>query len=202
MAFALRVVVLAAVMIAFYLSRGFGSLAETFVAVLISSALSHLVVLGLQLGRSHPDLAPLRRIVAVLVIIIVIGAAVLAALIRFRQVDGPIVYRTVDQVMANPEAMVDRELRLHGYLALGSLSSRIVDQRSVHEFALTEHDRRIAARFTGPVPDAFRERAEVIATGRLVRSAGTLRFEATEVIAKCPSTYQTANGPVPASQFR
>ena len=51
------------------------------------------------------------------------------------------------------------------------------------------------------MPDTFADRAELIATGRLVKRDGYV-FEATDVIAKCPSTYNTKDGPKPASMFR
>jgi cytochrome c-type biogenesis protein CcmE len=63
-------------------------------------------------------------------------------------------------------------------------------------------DKRVAARIAGPVPDTFQDRAEVVATGTLTHGNDGYLFDATDVMAKCPSTYQTASGPQPAAKFR
>jgi cytochrome c-type biogenesis protein CcmE len=203
MAFALRVFVMSAIMIGFYLVRGLGSVIETFATALFAVLASHMVVVGLQLGRPPGQRSRVRRVFAVLAIALVATGAAVSFLVAYRAQPGPSAYRTVDEVMADPAAMLGRELRIHGYLERGSLQMQVIDQHVTRSFALVEHNQRIAARFAGVVPDTFAERAEVVATGRLTRVAdGGYRFEATDVIAKCPSTYQTASGPVPASQFR
>jgi cytochrome c-type biogenesis protein CcmE len=203
MAFALRVLVISAITIGFYLVRGFGSVIETFATALFAVLASHVVVVGLQLGRPHGQLSRTRRVLSVLAIALIATGAAASFLAVYPKGRGPVAYRTVDEVMADPAARLGRELRIHGYLERGSLQSQVVDQRVTRSFVLAERTRRIAARFSGVVPDTFAERAEVIATGRLVRAAdGGYLFEATDVIAKCPSTYQTASGPVPASRFR
>jgi cytochrome c-type biogenesis protein CcmE len=203
MSFAVRVLVTAAIMSAFYMVRGRGSIVETFAVALVAVAASHLVVRGLQLGRAKADVSPGRRGLAAAAIgLVVVGAAVSAA-VAFTAIPRPTAYLTVPEVMADPAAAVGRELRLHGYLGRGTLRSQVIDQRMSYSFALVEHQQRIAARFTGVAPTTFAERAEVIATGRVARAAdGSYVFEATDVIAKCPSTYQTPAGPVPASRFR
>jgi cytochrome c-type biogenesis protein CcmE len=160
-------------------------------------------VLGLQLRTPREQASRVRRVFAALAIALIVAGAGVSLLIVSSSPGGPLAYRTVDEVMADPAAMLGRELKLHGYLERGSLQSRVIDQRVTRDFALVEHQKRIAVRLAGPVPDTFAERAEVIATGRLTRVADSgYLFEATDVIAKCPSTYQTAAGPVPASRFR
>jgi cytochrome c-type biogenesis protein CcmE len=203
MAFALRVLVMSAIMTGFYLVRGLGSVVETFAAALVAVLASHVAVVGLQLGRPPDQVSRSRRVVAVLAVALVAVGALACFLAAFAAQPASNTYRTVDEVMADPAAVLGRELRIHGYLELGSLQAQVVDQQVTRSFALVEHRHRIAARVTGVVPETFAERAEVIATGRLIRGAdGRYLFEARDVIAKCPSTYQTASGPVPAARFR
>jgi cytochrome c-type biogenesis protein CcmE len=203
MAFALRVLVMSAIMAGFYLVRGLGSVVETVAAALVAVLASHAAVVGLQVGRPRDQVSRGRRVVAVLAIVVVAAGAAACFLAAFAGQPTSSAYRTVDEVMADPAALLGRELRIHGYLERGSLQAQVIDQQITRSFVLAEHRQRIAARFVGGVPDTFAERAEVIATGRLLRAPdGSYLFEASDVIAKCPSTYQTASGPVPAARFR
>lgn len=104
---------------------------------------------------------------------------------------GPIQYRRVDEVMADPARYRGRELKLHGY-------AERVQRGAVTEIVLAERGQRVTVRVKGSVPDTLAERAEVVARGELTDDG----FVATEVMAKCPSTYNTAQGPKPAAQFR
>jgi cytochrome c-type biogenesis protein CcmE len=203
MSFVIRVLVIASTMSAFYMVRGLGSVVETFAVALVAVLASHLVVRGLQLGRATGTASPGRRGLAIAAIALVVVGAAVSAAVAFTAVPRPLAYRTVAEVMADPAGAVGPELRLHGYLERGTLRSQVIDQRVTYSFALVEHQQRIAARFSGVAPTTFAERAEVIATGRVARAGdGSYVFEATDIIAKCPSTYQTAAGPVPASRFR
>jgi cytochrome c-type biogenesis protein CcmE len=193
MRYAIRVGVTAAIGIAFALVRGFHSLPETF-------AMSACAV-GLAQGAAW--LYGKHRVAGVAVAaVIAVGTLGGAAAYTVARHPGPIPYREVDALMAEPERWVGDTVKLHGYIELGSISARVEQQQVSHAFVLHVKDKRVAARFTGVVPDTFQDRAEVVATGRLTHGSDSYLFEATEVIAKCPSTYQTATGPQPASKFR
>jgi len=107
---------------------------------------------------------------------------------------GPTHYVTVGELLASDR---DRDVKLHGYVELGSLS------RSPRAFNVVDKGKdaaRVHVRLADEVvlPDTFAERAEVVMHGRMEGSD----FVATDLMAKCPSTYQTADGPVPAARFR
>jgi cytochrome c-type biogenesis protein CcmE len=102
-------------------------------------------------------------------------------------------YKMVDEVMVSYGQWIDRPLRVHGWVELGSIDERIIDQQSVRTFVLEEKGKHLTVRSTGPKPDAFRDGAEVVAEGKLVLEHGTPVFIATGLSAKCPSKYEGAH---------
>jgi cytochrome c-type biogenesis protein CcmE len=185
---------LVAIGFAYWELRGYHSFGET----LLVSAAAVLAGTGVSLLYMR------QRVVA---IAIAAAAVIVGVVLPFahgmnRLSGGGRQYREVEDVMADPDRFAGDELRLHGQVELGSVKTQVVDQQTMHTFTIAKHDRRVAARITGPVPDTFQDRAEVVATGRLVKRDNAYVFEATEVIAKCPSTYNTKDGPQPASKFR
>ena len=203
MYFAIRVAVMSAIAFAFYLTRGFGSFVETFAMAFGASLASHALVGALRPRDREAKVASpywffdasLVALAAIAIAIAIVGFLALAPPHR----TGPLERRFVDEVMASPASWIDEEVKLAGYVELGSMT---LGARA-REFVLTRNKQRVAVRFAGVAPDTLKDRAEVLARGRLVRGVdGAYVFEATDVAAKCPSTYQTANGPVPASTFR
>jgi cytochrome c-type biogenesis protein CcmE len=196
MYFAIRVAVMSGIGIAYYLTRGFGSpIEDTFAMSLLAVSTSHAVVVGLRLTRSETPKPALAQLGAT----VVIAAGALAFLLVHgpHKRTGPLAYRTVDELMRDP--VIGDEIKLHGYVELGSMASRIDHEQVTFRFTLAQNKQRIVVEYAGVAPDTLKDRAEVVATGRLSRAD---LFVATGVIAKCPSTYQTANGPVPASRYR
>lgn len=105
----------------------------------------------------------------------------------YSSLDDAQYYRMADEVAANPGKWVDKDLKVHGYVLAGSVDT---DQRT---FTLEKNGARIHVHFTGPRPDNLKDRAEIVAQGRLRTDPdGTLRFTAAELTAKCPSKYQGA----------
>lgn len=102
-------------------------------------------------------------------------------------------YKTVDEVVAAPGQWIDRPLRVHGWVEVGSIDERIVGQETVRTFVLEEKGRRLAVRNAGPKPDTFRDGAEVVAEGRLVLEGDVPVLVATGLSAKCPSKYEGAH---------
>jgi cytochrome c-type biogenesis protein CcmE len=102
-------------------------------------------------------------------------------------------YKMVDEVMVSYGQWLDRPLRVHGWVEIGSIDERIVDQQSVRTFVLEEKGKRLTVRSTGPKPDAFRDGAEVVAEGKLVLEQGAPVFVAEALSAKCPSKYEGAH---------
>jgi hypothetical protein len=173
MYFAIRVAVASAIMIAFYVTRGFGSKLETFVMAFAAALAAQAVAFGVKLLAG--DQPKSRRAFALLAgCVLAVGAA-----IAFIALD----------------ARAPAEEHLHGYLEQGTLR-RAGD---TFDFTVrTDDNRRVSVRYTGVPPDKLEERAEIVAVGHYRDGV----YVATTLVAKCPSTYNTPKGPVPAAQYR
>ena len=98
-------------------------------------------------------------------------------------------YKEVSEIVDDPAKYEHKTLRLHGFVEAGSIVEEIVGQKTKREFVLEHQGKRIRVRNEGPKPDTFRDLSETVAIGRLVREGDEWVFEATELIAKCPSKY-------------
>jgi cytochrome c-type biogenesis protein CcmE len=100
-------------------------------------------------------------------------------------------YKHVDEVMVDPSAWHGRRLQLHGYV------ERIEKKRNSLEyrFNVQSNGSVVQARYTGVVPDTFKEGAEVVLKGTL--GADGFHVERNGVMAKCPSKYEPSKSPLP-----
>lgn len=103
--------------------------------------------------------------------------------------EGTEYYKHVDEVMTNPQAWQGKRLQLHGFVVDGSLMQRpnTLDYR----FKVQSNGKVITARYTGVVPDTFKDGAEVVLKGRLVPEG--FAVEPNGVMAKCPSKYDPSS---------
>jgi len=99
-------------------------------------------------------------------------------------------FKHVNEVVDDPARWDDKTLRIHGFVEAGSIEEQIVGQVTKREFVLEYQSKRIRVRNEGPKPDTFRDLAEVVAKGRLVKDGDDYVLEATELTAKCPSKYE------------
>ena len=101
-------------------------------------------------------------------------------------------YKYVDEVAAAPQQWEGKTLQVHGYVVPGSIGRKpdTLDWR----FDLERNGKVIRAYYTGSAPDNFKDKAEVVLTGRFTAHG----FSATDMTAKCPSKYEEAPpaGPV------
>jgi cytochrome c-type biogenesis protein CcmE len=102
-------------------------------------------------------------------------------------------FKEVDEVMPQAAAWYNKPLQLHGFVVEGSIERRknTLDYR----FKVKNGESEVTSTYTGVVPDTFKDGAEVVLKGRL-SPAG---FEASNVVAKCPSKYVPTDGAVPAN---
>jgi cytochrome c-type biogenesis protein CcmE len=121
-----------------------------------------------------------RFLVAALVAV----AAVVALTVS--SFDDQIYYFTVAEATAQYDDIEATEFRIKGNVVAESHEIDAIDL-NLHTFGLQADGEEIAITFVGPLPDTFADNAEVIALGRLTAPG---RFEAVEVIAKCPSRYE------------
>ena len=106
----------------------------------------------------------------------------------------------------------DKELKVHGNVAAGSIVEAVVDQEMQRTFVLEREGKKIRVFSKGPKPDTFKDQSEVVATGHLVPAKTRQALadalchktercpipvdaeqayvvDATELMAKCPSRY-------------
>lgn len=185
----MRVLAMATVAIGYHLIRGFGhAIYETFavscVAVLAGHAAALLVRFLRRGNGSH-------ALIAALVAIAVLGTGIALALVLPHR-SGPLAFVRVDELRHHR----GEEVKLHGVVE--AIERTAVGDEAVTRIHLGENGAQVVVEARGPLPDTLRERAEMVARGRLDGDV----FVATEVLAKCPDTYQTPDGPVPAARFR
>lgn len=121
--------------------------------------------------------------------VVVLGLA-LTGLLRATLREGTEYYKTVDEVMVNPEAWHGKRLQLHGYVVRDSILRK--RDSLEYRFKVTHKvgdDRRVvSAQYTGIVPDTFADDAEVVLKGTL--GPGGFTVAPNGVMAKCPSKYE------------
>jgi cytochrome c-type biogenesis protein CcmE len=118
------------------------------------------------------------------------GAAAIAGLVLTGMQDKAIYSKPVDQLLAESAKFVGRPVRAEGNLVHGSLVKR--EQPCEYRFSLTHNGVELPVRFAQcVVPDTFRDVPDLDVG---VTVEGELRpnhaFEATSVLAKCPSKYE------------
>jgi cytochrome c-type biogenesis protein CcmE len=99
-------------------------------------------------------------------------------------------YKHVDEVMANTAQWQHKHLQMHGFVVPGSIMKRVDKEHSQveYKFDVVNCGSQVEARYSGTVPDTFKDRAEVVLKGSLVD--GHFLVEGDGVSAKCPSKYQ------------
>ena len=139
---------------------------------------------------------------------IAIGAAAIAALLGWwgtTQMEAGLsfqYFQDLDQFHASAGEMVGRTARVHGYVANASIDR---DLESKH---VTFEVQNAPPHAGGPIgqtlevvyrsletPDLFKDGAEVVVEGQLVMNGGQTVFEATNLMAKCPSKFEAKAGP-------
>ncbi|MBX3702721.1 MAG: cytochrome c maturation protein CcmE [Steroidobacteraceae bacterium] len=122
-----------------------------------------------------------KRLFGVLAIIAGVSAATALAILAFE--DNLLYFYNPTQVMAG-QAPVDRKFRVGGLVTAGSVQ-RSEGSLEVR-FIVTDNQQSIPVRYSGLLPDLFREGQGVIAHGRLTESGD---FVADEVLAKHDENY-------------
>ncbi len=104
--------------------------------------------------------------------------------------DAAVYSKGVDELLNEKDRLADRNVRVTGMLVKGTLARR--DEPCEYRFKITKNSATIDVRYPECiVPDTFRDvpgmDVEVTAEGKL--AAGD-SFEATHIMAKCPSKYE------------
>lgn len=111
-------------------------------------------------------------------------------------------FQDLDEFQAQASQMVGRSARVHGYVANASI------ERDLEAKHVTFDVQKSPPHAGGPVgekltvvyhsletPDLFKDGAEVVVEGQLVMAQGQPVFEATNLLAKCPSKFEAKAGP-------
>jgi cytochrome c-type biogenesis protein CcmE len=100
--------------------------------------------------------------------------------------EGTEYYKHVEEVSAQPNAWYGKKLQLHGYVVPDSILRKrdSLDYR----FQVQSKGAVIPARYSGIVPDTFKDDAEVVLKGTL--SPQGFHVSPDGVMAKCPSKYE------------
>jgi cytochrome c-type biogenesis protein CcmE len=129
-----------------------------------------------------------RGNLGLLAILLVMGGAIVA-LIMTSFKDAAVYAKSVDMLATAP-VEAGRRLRVEGLLVHGSLERR--DQPCEYRFEMEKNGAKMKVSFPQcVVPDTFRDvpgmDVGVTVEGKLVKAG---EFEATQVLAKCPSKYE------------
>jgi cytochrome c-type biogenesis protein CcmE len=96
-------------------------------------------------------------------------------------------YRTIEEVKAVGDYA--QALRVKGDLVEGSLVKNMNNLQV--SFKIAENGHEMEVHYDGLLPDTFKEGAEVLVEGRYTPEG---YFDATTVMAKCPSKYESTDG--------
>jgi cytochrome c-type biogenesis protein CcmE len=120
---------------------------------------------------------------------LIVGAVVALALgyLGFTAFQGAsMYYLTVDELVARGAAAHGEQVRVTGKVSKGSVEKN--SETNTLRFSLnSEGGTSLPVVYSGMVPDAFKEEADVVLEGALT-PAGT--FEVDSLLVKCPSKYE------------
>ena len=124
------------------------------------------------------------RIVATAIVLV--GA--LGGLMYTSLREGTEYYLHVDEVMVDPAAWHGKKLQVHGFVVDKSIGQK--PNTLEYAFQVENKGQVVNARYTGIVPDTFKDGSEVVIKGHLV--GDRFMVEPNGVMAKCPSKYEAA----------
>lgn len=118
-------------------------------------------------------------------------------------------YQTLDEFLANTRndaSMVGRSLRVHGYVAPGTIDRNLQARQVTFEVQNDpphknpDADTTLSILFRSlETPDLFQDGADVVVEGTLAMNTGQPVFMADNVLAKCPSKFE-AKAEVPQAE--
>ena len=91
-------------------------------------------------------------------------------------------YMTTSEMAAAETTQVNKEYRVNGTVVPGSIETEGLETT----FVVTDGTTEMTVHTEDPLPDTFKDRSEVVARGTYDGRS----FEATEVLAKCPSKFK------------
>ena len=120
----------------------------------------------------------------VLTVFIVIGLLVYLLVSSFGE--SMIYYKTVDELLGDVERLSDRTIRINGVLREGSIRQKPGTDH--YRFQISKRGTAVDVDYSGVLPDSMQEGQELVVQG--VYRRDSKRFEATEILTKCPSKHE------------
>jgi cytochrome c-type biogenesis protein CcmE len=113
--------------------------------------------------------------------------------------DSMVYYYTVSELKAQKAALAGKGIRVNGHVLVGSIH-RSEDGTRV-DFAVLEKktDETLGVTYQGLIPDTFKDNAEVVVEG--VYDPQNQTFQATTLLAKCPSKYEALGDEHPGESY-
>ncbi|HMI87231.1 MAG TPA: cytochrome c maturation protein CcmE [Polyangiaceae bacterium] len=139
-------------------------------------------------GRGSAALTRKGNVRLLVVLLVMTGGIVALVMTSFK--DAAVYSKNVDQVLAEGRSLGARQLRVEGNLVHGSLTRR--EQPCEYRFTIKGKEAVLPVSYAKCiVPDTFRDVPNmdlgVTVEGKLGANG---QFEATQVLAKCPSKYE------------
>lgn len=119
----------------------------------------------------------------------VVLAGILGYLIYMGVQSAMMYYMSVSELLAKGDSVYAQSVRVTGKVVEGSIQEDPANMTI--RFVVADEQNSLPVVYKGVVPDAFKPGAEVVLEGTLTPS-GT--FEATSLLAKCPSKYNPLGG--------
>ena len=127
------------------------------------------------------------KMIKILATVIVLAGS-LGGLMYTSLAQGTEYYKHVEEVMVDPAAWHGKKLQLHGFVVAKSIMRR--PDTLDYIFQVESKGHVVNARYTGIVPDTFKDNSEVVIKGYL--GPDGFAVEPGGVMAKCPSKYEAA----------
>lgn len=122
-----------------------------------------------------------RFVIAALIVVAAVGALIYVG-VR----GSSMYYMTLAELKAQADTVYGNKIRLGATVVDGSIQS---GADGVTSFVVTDGTNALPVSYKGSLPDTFENGADVVLQGKLTPS-GT--FEASSLLAKCPSKYKPA----------
>ena len=119
---------------------------------------------------------------------VVVIAGALGGLMYTSLAEGTEYYKHVDEVMNDPAPWHGKKLQLHGFVVEKSIMRK--PGTLEYLFQIQNKGQVVNARYTGIVPDTFKDNSEVVIKGYL--GSDGFAVDPGGVMAKCPSRYEAA----------
>lgn len=117
----------------------------------------------------------------------IIGAVIVLIAVGFLGYQGfmysATYYYTVSEFAGQQSSLTNESVRVTGNVTDGTIER----QGNTLKFIMTDGQENLAVVYQGVVPDSFKAGIQAVVQGKL-NSAGI--FEATELLARCPSKYE------------